>query len=510
MIFQKDRIMFQNNWEILVQSGFNKIFAYMKNEKNTAPFKIQMKEILKQYNLVHEILMSKNSEVRKLCEVNLDNRQYCSNLLEELGNKIDLKKFISKWLAYSNILYAWLKRAFKYFDNVKKMTNRGSSLEENVFNIFKEEIYEKVKDDLYSEFENIVSQYRNNKEIDINICKEYIKFIKLFKEDNLIEKFMSSTEKYFNDLVQAHINSTFNDFMNFFWIEIDKEKKFLSVVFPEEENVALTRISEVIYYKNFGKLLSAQDGFLFMLNNYYNNIKEKLKYTFDIFVSNGNSFSMMSKIFKDFIKKNFKEKIIIKEKLENNPQIVKPRDVLDKTTFIVSYLLFQRNILDIINYCFSNNNIMNLNFKEGLADIEGSLDNANMAYVLPYFFDEELTKLNSDEERKKQIDLGLEIFNSVPDKDVFIDIYCNLLSNRILSLYNKNNTVNQINTFNLDLEKNIIDVFAQECGNELVQKLNNIINDYSLNENEISEKFVNFINEPKEQKINLAEKDKLS
>ncbi len=142
---------------------------------------------------------------------------------------------------------------------------------------------------------------------------------------------MSSTEKYFNDLVQAHINSTFNDFMNFFWIEIDKEKKFLSVVFPEEENVALTRISEVIYYKNFGKLLSAQDGFLFMLNNYNNNIKEKLKYTFDIFVSNGNSFSMMSKIFKDFIKKNFKEKIIIKEKLENNPQIVKPRDVLDKT-----------------------------------------------------------------------------------------------------------------------------------------------------------------------------------
>ena len=31
-----------------------------------------------------------------------------------------------------------------------------------------EEIYEKVKNDLYSEFENIVSQYRNNKEIDIN------------------------------------------------------------------------------------------------------------------------------------------------------------------------------------------------------------------------------------------------------------------------------------------------------------------------------------------------------
>ena len=77
-----------------------------------------------------------------------------------------------------------------------------------------------------------------------------------------------------------------------------------------------------------------------MLNNYDENMKEKLKYTFDIFVSNGNSFSMMSKIFKDFIKNNFKEKIIIKENLENNPQISKPRDVLYKTKFIQSYLLF--------------------------------------------------------------------------------------------------------------------------------------------------------------------------
>ena len=325
MILQKERINFQNNWEILVKNGFDKVFSYMKKETNTEPFKIQMKDTLEQYNLVYQILMSRNPEIRKLCEVNLDNqlRNYCSSFLEESGNKIDLKKFVKNWLSYSGILYEWLKKSFKYFDNVKRMTNRGSSLKEYVFNIYKEEIYEKVKNDLYSEFENIVNNYRNNKEINIKNCKEYINFLKLFKEDSLIEKFICSTEKYFNDLVQNHINSTFNDFMNFFWTEIDKEKIFLSAVFPEEENVILTRINEVIYYKNFGKLLSAQDGFLYMLNNYDENMKEKLKYTFDIFVSNGNSFSMMSKIFKDFIKNNFKEKIIIKENLENNPQINK-------------------------------------------------------------------------------------------------------------------------------------------------------------------------------------------
>ena len=497
MQFQEDRIMFNKNWEKLVQNGFNKIFSYMKKENNSTPYQMQMQDILKQYDLVYQICMSRNPEIRKLCEVNLEKqlRTYLSNILEESGNKIDLKNFISNWISYSRVLYSWLKKTFKYFDKMKKMINRDSSLESYVYKIYREEVYEKSKDNLFSEFESIVNAYRTNKQIDINICKEYANFLKLFKEDNLIEKYLTSTENYFNDLVQEHINSTFNDFMNFFWMEIDKEKKFLSVVFPEEQVVALSRISEVVYYKNFGKLLSKEDGFLFMLSNYDTNIKEKLKCTFDIFISNGNSFSMMTKLFKDFIKKNFKEKIIIKENLENNPQIVKPRDVLSKTNFIEDYINFQRNILTIINYCFSNNNIMNLNFKEGLADIQGTLDNANLAYVLPYFFDEELTKNISNEERKKQIELGLEIFNCVPDKDVFIDIYSNLLASRILSLFNKNNTINQINYFDLDLETNIIKVFEKECGNELVQKLNYIINDYNLNENEIKEKFSSFLKE---------------
>ena len=497
MQFQEERIMFNKNWEKLVQNGFNKIFTYMKKENNATPFQLQKKDVLKQYDLVYEICMSKNPEIRKLCEVNLEKqlRSYLSNILEESGNKIDLKKFITNWISYSRVLYDWLKKSFKYFDRMKKMINRESSLEAYVYKIYQEEIYEKSKDNLFSEFETLVNDYRANKKIDLNICKEYANFLKLFKEDSLIEKYLSSTENYFNNLVQDHINSTFNDFMNFFWVEIEKEKNFLSMVFPEEQVVGLSRINEVVYYKNFGKLLSKEDGFLYMLNNYDTNIKEKLKCTFDIFISNGNSFSMMTKLFKDFIKKNFKDKLIIQEKLENNPQIIKPRDVLSKTNFIESYINFQRNILSIINYCFSNNNIMNLNFKEGLADIQGTLDNANLAYILPYFFDDELTKNISNEERKKLIELGLEIFNCVPDKDVFIDIYSNLLANRILSLFNKNNTINQINYFDLELETNIIKIFEKECGNELVQKLNNIISDYNLNENELQEKFATFFKE---------------
>ena len=506
-MLQKDTIMFKNNWNKLVQDGFNVIFSYMKDINNKTPFQMKKEEALRQHDLVYEIMMSRYQEIRKLCSVNLEGqlRKYCENIIEESNNKITLDYFISKWISYSQILYDWIRKAFKSLDNVKRLITRESTLKDDVFAIYKEVIYNKSKDLLYQEFEQIVNEYRNNNQININLCKEYINFLKLFKENELIEKFISSTENYFNNLVQTHINSNFSTYMDFFWEEINKEKKFLDVVFPEEQKEALNRIYEVVYYKNFAKLLSASDGFLYMLNNYdnldinkNNNIKEKLKYTFEIFISNENSFSMMTKLFKDFIKNNFKEKIILKEGFDKpDKKTLKPREILLKTDFIESYLKYQRNVNEIIVYCFLNNNIMNLIFKEGLVDIESTQDNANMTYVLPYFFDEGLTNLEGEEERKTQIDKGLEIFNFVPDKDIFVEIYRDLLSHRILNLYNKNYTDNKKHNFYLYLETTIIYNFTKECGNEYSSKLNNIISDYKLNENELSIKYISFINDEK-------------
>ena len=510
MMLQEETIMFKNNWNQLVQNGFNVIYSYINDKNNITPYQMKKDEVLRQYGLVNQIMVSRYPEIRKLCAINLYEqlRKYCGSIIAQSNNKISLDYFVSKWNSYSKVLYDWVKKAFKYLDKVKKIINRDASLKEDVFNIFKEEIYDKSKESLYQEFEKITSEYRNNGKININLCKEYIQFLKLFKEDSLIENFLSSTEKYFGDLVQNHVNSNFSTYMNFFSGEINKEEKFLNEVFPEEQKEALNRIYEVVYIQNFSKLLSSNDGFLFMLNNCensensidtnINNINEKLKQTFEIFASNENSFSMMTKLFKDFIKNNFKEKIINKEGLDKpNMQGMKPRDILLKTNFIESYLMFQRNINEIINTCFSNNNIMNLVFKDSLVDIQSTQDNANMTYILPYYFDDGLTKLLTDEQRKIQINKGLEIFNFVPDKDIFVEIYRDLLSNRIINLYNKNYTDNKNQCLYINLETTIIEAFTQECGTDYSFNLNNIISDYTLNENELSKKFVSFINEEK-------------
>ena len=161
-MLQKDTIMFKNNWNKLVQDGFNVIFSYMKDINNKTPFQMKKEEALRQHDLVYEIMMSRYQEIRKLCSVNLEGqlRKYCENIIEESNNKITLDYFISKWISYSQILYDWIRKAFKSLDNVKRLITRESTLKDDVFAIYKEVIYNKSKDLLYQEFEQIVNEYR--------------------------------------------------------------------------------------------------------------------------------------------------------------------------------------------------------------------------------------------------------------------------------------------------------------------------------------------------------------
>ncbi len=112
MMLQKDTKLFQENWNKLVKEGFNVLYNYMKDIKNNTPYKIEKNEVLKQYQLVYEILMSRNPEVRKLCTTHLEKelREYCAIIIEESNSKMSLDYFISKWISYSRILFDWIRK----------------------------------------------------------------------------------------------------------------------------------------------------------------------------------------------------------------------------------------------------------------------------------------------------------------------------------------------------------------------------------------------------------------
>ena len=93
--------------------------------------------------------------------------------------------------------------------------------------------------------------------------------------------------------------------------------------------------------------------------------------------------------------------------------------------------------------------------------------------------------------KKNEISKALELFHFVPDKENFIETYRVLLAERIFRIYYNEN----YNIFNVAEEKNIIEMFNKECGNEYAAKLLQILNDYTLNIDDIYNKFRLFIND---------------
>ena len=485
MEIEKQLRRFEEGWKILEEEGFNPLSELIKEEEKKLTntnytFTMNKKAFLRQYNLVYDLMMIKNQDIRRNLESKLLGkvRNYCEEAYKDIGNnnQILFQIFIKKWCIFHKLYFQYIQKIFKFLDKVKKMNNRGSSLETEINPIFKTAVYDNIKDNLYNDFLQLINDFRNNKNVDLIDLKEYIQYLRDFKEEKYINDYISKTEEYFTNLVNSNDNSSFLQYMQFAKNAIDRENILIDFVFENEKKDILRKLYNILYYKNSIKLLKMNDGFDYLLNDC--NHKELLKYVFAIFYSNETSFNLMNNIFKNFIKTSFKEKLINTYNFESYSFL----DIVSKTNIIQQYLLYQNYIIDIINNCFNSNNLMHLIFKEGLSDIQNTQDKYNFSIILPYYFHFLLMNkpINID-----NIKIGLEIFPYIPDKDLMIDIYRNLLSERIIYAHQNNDP----SIFNIKIETLILEEMSKECGTEFINKIKNIINDYELNIEEIEKKY---------------------
>ena len=242
------------------------------------------------------------------------------------------------------------------------------------------------------------------------------------------------------------------------------------------------RLKEIVFYNNSEKILSFNDGFLFLLNNEKEN-SNLLKKIFNIFHQNENSLNILLNLFKTFIKEKFNEFLLKNNYLNSNLNLKE----IANSNFLNLYLNFQKYILSIIEKNFNNNNLFNVVFKEIMEQIQKQKENINTSYLLPYHFDKYLRKsakisLNSNT-AIEGINSGLQIFSQISEQDIFIEIYRNLLCNRLVN----NDYVS------IDAEKYLIDQLKKQCGNEYISKIETMIMDYNLN-NELTNNFKEFLN----------------
>lgn len=148
--------------------------------------------------------------------------------------------------------------------------------------------------------------------------------------------------------------------------------------------------------------------------------------SFDIFNQDNRSLNLMLLIFKTFIKQQFQNIINKNEsKCTDNP-----KDVINNTDYIDDFITFYTTYTQIINQCFSNNNLFNVTYKEVLENIQSDNNKFNNSYILPFYLDKYLKRSSNNSNNtilQQIIENVLSIFPTLPDKDVFIDIHRNLV-----------------------------------------------------------------------------------
>ena len=505
---KKEMEKFELNWKKIDDLGFTKVLDY-SNTLSKIPYKIDKNNLLLLYKLVYDIMMSKNKSIRDLCLQRLNGtiKFHCQNIYDKIisnENNDFLAIFINNWNSYkNNVVNNFILKVFKYLNYANKLIMRNYDLEKEMNAIFKVKIYDSLEAKLKSNFFDYINIYRNydnnnnsienkNNSIEnknninekILILKDFILFLDYFDDRNFYDEIKNNTYSFYTNLSNSLIKNSFIEYFNFFYDKLNKEDEYLKIYLNLElVNDINERLKEIVFYNNSEKILSFNDGFLFLLNNEKEN-SNLLKKIFNIFHQNEKSLNILLNLFKIFIKEKFNEFLLNNNYLNNNLTL---KEIAMNSNFLNLYLNFQKYILSIIEKNFNNNNLFNVVFKEIMEQIQKQKENINTSYLLPYHFDKYLRKsagISSNSNTAIEgINSGLQIFSQISEQDIFIEIYRNLLCNRLVN----NDYVS------IDAEKYLIEQLKKQCGNEYISKIDTMIMDYNLN-TDLTNNFKEFLN----------------
>ena len=476
MIEKEELAEFESRWKLIDKLGFVKMLNYATNPPNPDKYDFDKDEYLTMYTKVYDILMSKNPEIRNLCYQRLSStlKYHCQNIFEKLKANPSLLEFIDKWNIYENIVLKWILKVFKYLSRVKILIQRNSSLERELKEIFKNEIYDKLAPLIKADFLQLIEKFRN-REIMLNLSKfrSFINFLAYFDENDFLDEIISSTEVYYKTLSDKNLKDSYVDYLKFCVGILEFEATNLTIIVPSTVLTAvITKLNEILFYSHSKQLLEMKDGFYYLLN-----AQEMihLNTTFAIFSRNEGTLSHLLKIFRQFITDKFNLLISKYNLNEAKNQNLSPKEIAVKTDYLKEYSTFQSFITNLITKSFMNNNLFNVVFKEVLEEIQSNQTNINTSYLLPFYFDKYLRRsygLSASSQKSiDEINQSISIFPYIVEKDVFISIHRTLLSNRILN-----------NDFvSMDAEKFLLSKLKVQCGVEYTKNIETMINDFYLN-----------------------------
>lgn len=484
---------FEEKWRELDNKGFKQILEYSKNATAVNEFHMDKEDYIYLYTLVYDILMNKNQTVIGLCEQRLYStiKFHCQEISDKLSQNVTLELFVKKWTIFESITLNWILKVFQYLQRVKILLEKKDTLEKDLKNIFKMEIYDKYQEILKADFIQILTTFREHKSefLDINSLRSLIVFMEYFEiEKDFLDNFINTTESYYKEKCEKQPKDSYLNYLQFGIEIIQLETVHLCLIVPA---MTMTKIisdlNEIIFFTYYKELLEAQDGInsLFETGNLL-----FLQKTFAIYSRGEETMSVVLNYFKEFVTKRYNE-LIQKYELNGQYKSLSPKKVAVGTQFIDDYINLQNTFQNMIQASFMNNNIFTISLKEVLENSQGDQENLNLSYLLPYYIDKLLQKenyleINEEciEKIKKEIEAKLGIIPYLRDLDIFFELHKNLLSKRLLFQGEEFSSCEQF----------ILENLKKQCGEQYVQSCEKMIGDIS-NSKSTLEKFSVFLME---------------
>ena len=218
MIEKDELAQFETRWKQIDELGFVKMLNYAAHPSDPTNYDFAKEEYLTVYSKVYEILMSKNPEIRNLCYQRLSStlKFFCENVLEKIKNTNSLLEFVDKWNIYENIVLKWVLKVFRYLSRVKILIQRNSSLERELKEIFKKEVYDKIGGLLKQDFLNLLEKFRKREiQLDLSKMKTFINFLAYFDDNEFLDEIVNTTVEFYKQRSQEKLSNSYIEYLQY-------------------------------------------------------------------------------------------------------------------------------------------------------------------------------------------------------------------------------------------------------------------------------------------------------
>ena len=390
------------------------------------------------------------------------------NMIENIIEEWNKFKIINKWLS---MFFMYLNRSYIIKNKFLKLIDYGNKKFHD--KLFKP-TYQLCLNQLFQEFNKQRLEPLQNTNL-----KDYINILSLLDNNNenyiiFNNRFLENSKIFYKNYIAKHF-STYNIeiYISKCTNIIKQENENLLKIREETKKSLLLMLYQILFYDISDDILNdSLVGVKKLIDN------KKIDYLSKIYKLYQDSKECVE-IIKNIFSNHINDKIL---SLLNQYDNIK-KDYYNFFEYLINTNSFYNKIVLI---CFNDNT----DFHKILFKCNTSLFNKyiNDNPIILYF----IMYINSIAKNNKiditilyeKLNLIMKLFKTINNKDTFIEIYQNYLSDRLL--FNR--------CFDIDIEKYIITQIKLECGTSITSKIERMFNDY-LKFSDTNSNFKNYCHE---------------